>query len=109
AVIEMLARVGAAQEADTGYTEEDYETLAITLEPKGVPIVDLSAAVREKLGQLVQVHLSTLPLGLAPPVNLDALCFAWAGSSDPGGAHYYRLQGGGLLIEWDKTTRNANH
>ena len=35
--------------------------------------------------------------------------FAWAGSTDPGEPHYYRLQGPNLLIEWDNTQRGANH
>ena len=40
---------------------------------------------------------------------LDAVHFAWAGPTDPGLAHYYRLQGPRLLIEWDNTQRGANH
>ena len=34
---------------------------------------------------------------------------AWAGSTDPGEPHYYRLQGPRLLIEFDNTQRQANH
>ena len=40
---------------------------------------------------------------------LDAVHFAWAGPTEPGAPHYYRLQGPRLLIEWDNTQRGANH
>ena len=40
---------------------------------------------------------------------LDAVNHALAGPTAPGEPHYYRLQGPGLLIEWDNTQRGANH
>ena len=40
---------------------------------------------------------------------LDGVHFAWAGPTGSGEPHYYRLQGDGLLIEWDNTQRGANH
>jgi hypothetical protein len=46
---------------------------------------------------------------LAPPVDLPAVHFAWAGSTEPGQPHYYRLQGPRFLAEWDNTQRGANH
>ncbi|MBC7757935.1 MAG: DUF3500 domain-containing protein, partial [Phormidesmis sp. FL-bin-119] len=41
--------------------------------------------------------------------GLDELYFSWAGSLKPGSGHYYRIQGGALLIEYDNTQNNANH
>jgi hypothetical protein len=35
--------------------------------------------------------------------------FAWAGSEERGGPHYYRLQGPGFLVEYDNTQNQANH
>lgn len=40
---------------------------------------------------------------------LDQVFFAWAGPTDEGQPHYYRMQGPNLLIEWDNTQRSANH
>ena len=34
---------------------------------------------------------------------------AWAGPTEAGAPHYYRLQGPRLLIEYDNTQRQANH
>lgn len=35
--------------------------------------------------------------------------FAWAGASEPGRRHYYRLQGRSFLVEYDVTQEDANH
>jgi len=37
------------------------------------------------------------------------LFFAWAGPTEPGAGHYYRIQGEHFLIEYDNTQNNANH
>jgi hypothetical protein len=40
---------------------------------------------------------------------LDAVHLGWAGPVVPGQPVYYRLQGPGLLIEYDNVQRKANH
>ena len=45
----------------------------------------------------------------APEDALDELAFAWAGGLRPGEPHYYRVQGRGLLAEYDNTQRGVNH
>ena len=35
--------------------------------------------------------------------------FAWAGSTEPGDGHYYRVHGPSFLIEYDNTQGDANH
>jgi hypothetical protein len=67
------------------------------------------------LRALLGTYLDRAPEGLSPAPayaddrTLDAVHVAWAGSLEPGQPHYYRLQGPGLLIEWDNTQRGANH
>jgi hypothetical protein len=41
--------------------------------------------------------------------GLEKIHFAWAGGSEPGQPHYYRIQGPTFLIEYDNTQNNANH
>ena len=41
--------------------------------------------------------------------GFDNVRFAWAGGIEPGQAHYYRVHGPTLLIEYDDTQNNANH
>jgi hypothetical protein len=80
-----------------------------------VPAASLDGEQRELLRALLGTYLGRAPVELSslPAYNadatLDAVHFAWAGSTAPGDPHYYRLQGPRLLIEWDNTQRDANH
>ena len=47
--------------------------------------------------------------GGAREAGLERLHFAWAGPIEPGHAHYYRVHGPTLLIEFDNTQNDANH
>ena len=73
--------------------------------------VDQQSILRELLGTYVE----RLPDDAADAVSVrvnevfEDIHFAWAGSTDPGRPHYYRLHGPRLLAEYDNTTRDANH
>jgi hypothetical protein len=41
--------------------------------------------------------------------GIEAVKFAWIGGFERGDAHYYRIQGGSFLIEYDNTQNDANH
>ena len=41
--------------------------------------------------------------------ELDEMRFAWAGATELGKAHYYRIQGNTFMIEFDNSQNNANH
>jgi hypothetical protein len=41
--------------------------------------------------------------------GLDKLHFAWAGGFERGQPHYYRVQGGSFVLEYDNTQNEANH
>jgi hypothetical protein len=41
--------------------------------------------------------------------GMEKLCFAWAGGFDLGQPHYYRVQAGDFVLEYDNTQNNANH
>jgi len=82
------------------------------IEPLGVAAAGLGPAARALLAQLAAAYLDRLPAELAAreAARLDGtdLHFAWEGPLTPGARHYYRVQGGGLLIEYD-TTDDGNH
>jgi uncharacterized protein DUF3500 len=96
-------------------TPDDHVTVSYTSAPKGIAAADLDADQRVILRALLATYLDRAPEGLSPAPayaddrTLDAVHVAWAGSLEPGQPHYYRLQGPGLLIEWDNTQRGANH
>ena len=87
-----------------------------TTAPKGVPAADLDDGPARDAARAA----GHLPRPRARPRSrrstrydddaaLDAVHVAWAGPTEPGAPHYYRLQGPRLLIEWDNTQRGANH
>ena len=106
---QRLDALSAQAEQASGVDEDGHRRLALTPVPKGVPGSELDTGQRELLRRLVDAYLGRVPDGLAPPVDLDGVHLAWAGSTEPGQPHYYRLQGPRLLVEWDNTQRGANH
>ena len=76
----------------------------------------MSASQREILQALLEVYVRRLPDHIADGemakitgASFAGLHLAWAGSKEPGRPHYYRIQGHRLLVEYDNTTRDANH
>jgi hypothetical protein len=109
-----LQAVSDAIDEAAGYEEADHRALEYTARPKGVPAADLRTGQRDVLRALLGTYFGRVPEGVSPmtvydDAALDALHFAWAGSTEPGAPHYYRVQGPHLLIEWDNTQRGANH
>jgi Protein of unknown function (DUF3500) len=112
---ERVDRMDAAAERASGYDAGDYQRLALTSVPKGLPARELDAQQRQLLRALLAAYLGRVPDGLSPQADyaddaaLDAVHLAWAGPTTPGQPLYYRLQGPRLLIEYDNTQREANH
>jgi hypothetical protein len=111
---EKLRATSDAIDAAAGYREADHRALEYTARPKGVPGADLGGEQRELLRALLGTYFGRVPEAVSPmaaydEAALDALHFAWAGPTEPGAPHYYRVQGPHLLIEWDNTQRDANH
>ncbi len=82
----------------------------------GVAASELTEDQREALNRLIDVYIGNMPGDLASKrwnqlreAGLENVVFAWAGSKEPGGAHYYRVQGPTFLIEYDNIQNNANH
>jgi len=116
---ERQARMDDSFEANERYygiTEADNAAVELTVEPRGVPASSLNSGQRELLLALLACYTGRVPEELvereaaryAGPL-LDQVHFAWAGSIEPDGACYYRLQGPRLLVEYDNAPRRANH
>ena len=109
-----LQALSDAIDAAAAYTPDDHRTLEYTQAPKGIPGCDLDRSQRELLLALLGTYFDRVPESVSPlaaydDTALDAVHLAWAGPTEPGEPHYYRLQGPRLLIEWDNTQRGANH
>jgi hypothetical protein len=115
-LLDGLERFQDAEEAKIGLTAAHVDALRLTTAPKGLPASAMTAAQQEVLKALLHTYVGRLPEVIAERemakvtgASFGALHLAWAGSLDPGRPHYYRLQGHRLLVEYDNTTRDANH
>jgi len=86
------------------------------LEQAGILLKDLAPAHQAILLELIDEYLASMPAELATKrMNLlkteefDLISFGWAGGTQPGEPHYYRVQGKTFLIELDNTQNEANH
>lgn len=110
-----LQKLSDAMDEASGLSDTDHDAVSYSRQPKGVPAAELESEQREMLRALLGTYLDRAPDGVSPlyryeeEAALDAVHFAWAGPTDAGEPHYYRLQGPRLLIEWDNTQRKANH
>ena len=86
------------------------------LQPPGLAGRQMTESQRQALRTLVEVYVSRLPKTVATfemdrleRADLDRIHFAWAGSHERRGRHYYRLQGPTFMAEYDNTQNDANH
>jgi len=104
-------------EPDYVISEDERDILSyIRASPKGLAGVELSQRQLDELSTLVGAFARRLPDEVAGAqlndlerAGMDNLTFAWAGSTEPGQRHYFRIQGPTLLIEHDNTQGNGDH
>ena len=77
--------------------------------PEGVPLAALQGSARAAADALAAWYLARVPDAARPAYGLDDASFCWAGGTEPGEPHYYRVQGAELLVELDNTQNGANH
>jgi hypothetical protein len=86
------------------------------LEAVGIAARDLRPNQREMLQRLINAYLERMAEPIQAPrrqalmqAGMDEVRFGWAGVTEPGGPHYYRIQGPTFLIEYDNVQNNNNH
>lgn len=86
------------------------------LAPLGLTADAMTPGQRDLLLKLIDVYVGFM----APDVAADRLArlrkagvekigFAWAGETEKGKKHYYRVQGPTFLVEYDNTQNDGNH
>ena len=120
---ELLKALDAGQQAEAIIDDEpprDIATEAFSkvhaLGPGGVKAEDLTAGQHSMLMRLIRAYASLMEDDLAAArmakieeAGTDGILFAWAGGTERGDRHYYRVQGPTFLIEYDNTQGNGNH
>lgn len=85
-------------------------------QPSGLPYAAMTPAQQAALRELVAVYARRLRPELARS-ELEAIAdrgwnhvhFAWAGGTERGQPHYYRIHGPEFVIEYDNVQNGANH
>lgn len=114
-VAALLDRRQRDQDEARGWTPAMAPTVAFTPRPRGVLGAAMAAEARRRLHRLLLAYVERLPSELAEEAEravaeqLPSFGFAWAGSDRVGEPHYYRLQGGDVVVEYDNTQNAANH
>jgi hypothetical protein len=115
-LIDRVQAMHDGAEEEAGVRPEHHEAVRLTATPKGVPGAEMTADQQDLLRALLDVYLGRIPEELAEQEaekfvgdKLHDVHFAWAGGTERGQPHYYRLQGPRLLAEYDNTQRDVNH
>lgn len=84
--------------------------------PVGLPVAKMTGTQRELLMRLIQEYTGNFSMTLADTEfnkikadGIDKIHFLWAGTTEVGKAHYYRIHSPKLLIEYDNSQNDANH
>jgi hypothetical protein len=83
---------------------------------EGVPYSELTDPQKAALTELIAAYANRLRPELAQndmkriaQAGVDKIYFAWAGGTEKGEGHYYRIHSPTVLIEYDDTQNDANH
>jgi uncharacterized protein DUF3500 len=86
------------------------------LSPAGLSAEAMTPPQRELLMKLIDVYTGYMAADLAADrtaklkkAGVEKIAFAWAGETERGKKHYYRLQGPTFLVEYDNTQNDGNH
>jgi Protein of unknown function (DUF3500) len=84
--------------------------------PLGLKAADMTKAQKDKLMALIDVYAGFMTPDIAAErmeklkkAGLDNVAFAWAGETEKGKKHYYRIQGPTFLVEYDNVQNDGNH
>jgi len=84
--------------------------------PLGLKASAMTKAQRDKLMALIDVYTAFMVPDVAADrmerlkkAGMDDIAFAWAGDTDKGKKHYYRIQGPTFLVEYDNAQNDGNH
>jgi hypothetical protein len=82
----------------------------------GIAQSALNEEQQQNLQQLIRVYVKRTrdkvardELAKIEEAGLDKIIFAWAGGTEKGDPHYYRVQGPTFLLEYANTQNDASH
>jgi hypothetical protein len=86
------------------------------LSPSGLSADAMTGPQRDLLMKLIDVYTGYMAPDIAADrtarlkkAGVEKIGFAWAGETERGKKHYYRIQGPTFLVEYDNTQNDGNH
>ena len=121
--LELVNSLSKAQKKDAIIRETAFWEIVTSnsvevspLAEVGIRMKDLDLAQQEVMVQLIEEYISSIPENLAnarmksiKEENFENILFGWAGATELGEEHYYRIQGESFLIEFDNAQNDGNH
>jgi hypothetical protein len=104
--------------SDTALVEMETrnDPKARALKTEGLRAADMTVPQRAQFRRLVEHYAGRVSASARAHALRDVdeggfgeLRFAWAGGTEVGQAHYYRIHGPTILVEYDNQQSNANH
>ena len=86
------------------------------LSPQGLMVTAMNTSQRDQLMKILDAYAGLMTadiaadrMGKVKAAGIEKIGFAWAGSTERGQKHYYRVQGPTFLIEFDNSQNDGNH
>jgi hypothetical protein len=96
-----------------GKESSEWEAWRDTLRPEGITVGDLNEMqqfwVAQIIDEVIGNYRPEVGGNYARAIDIPSLKFVWMGSSEFGEPHYFRLQGGDFVFEFDNVQNNGNH
>lgn len=119
----LLAALSPAQRQQAIFNDRPFGDIVTRnaaqldpLAPVGVAFSTMDAAqqalllrIIESLASVTESSLAQQRLERVRADGLDGIRFGWAGATERGQPHYWRIQGARFLIEWDNSGGNHVH
>jgi len=119
----LLAALNESQRREAIFDTRTYGDIVTAnagqvapLADAGIPASKLDERQRALLLRLIDVYANTFEEGLAKARlarvregGIEQIRFGWAGATERGRPHYYRIQGPLFLIEYDASQGGGNH
>jgi len=119
----LLAALTEAQRNEAVFDTRTYGDIVTgakervePLQTAGIGAANLNDAQRGQLMKLIDVYANNFETGLAEARRnrvqeggVGKIRFGWAGATERGKPHYYRIQGPLFLIEYDSSQNDGNH
>lgn len=121
---ELLGKLTNRQRGQAIVSSEAYRDMltaansqaSLDDQPDGLAASDMNEEQLALLDEIISVFAHNVTaeaaakrIAEAEATSRDDLHFAWAGSTEPGAGHYYRIHAPTFLIEYDNVQNGANH